>query len=66
MTLRSPEGSGIKGGKVGYHVQRMLAGLALVRAFPLDSEFIERLVVYHAKLAGRAALNQMYNGRRPA
>jgi hypothetical protein len=65
MTLRSPEGSGIKGGKVNYHASRMLTGLALLAEFPIESTFIETLIVYHAKLAARAALNQMYNGRRP-
>ncbi len=64
MTLRSPEGSGIKGGKVEYHVKRMLQGLALLREFTLDSQFIETLIVYHARLAARAALNRMYHGRR--
>jgi hypothetical protein len=64
-SLRSPEGSGIKGGIVNYHVVRMLVGLALMREFPLDADFIERMTVYHAKLAARAALNQIYNGRRP-
>jgi hypothetical protein len=59
MTLRSPEGSGIKGGKVAYHSQRMLTGLALLREFPLDSDFIVRLIVYHARLAARSALNGM-------
>jgi hypothetical protein len=65
MTLRSPEGSGIKGGKVQYHVLRMLTGLALNKTYPIDAEFIERLIFYHARLAARAALNGMYNGRRP-
>jgi hypothetical protein len=64
-SLRSPEGSGIKGGIVNYHVVRMLTGLALLREFPKDGEFIEKLTVYHAKLAAHAALNQIYNGRRP-
>ena len=63
--LRSPEGAGIKGGIVNYHVVRMLAGLALMKEFPLDGEFIERLTVYHAKLAAHSALNQIYNGKRP-
>lgn len=65
MTLRSPEGSGIKGGKVEYHVKRMLQGIALLGEFKLDSLFIETLIVYHAKLAARAALNGMYHGKRP-
>jgi len=29
------------------------------------ASFAERLVVYHARLAARAALNGQYNGRRP-
>lgn len=67
MTLRSPEGSGIKGGKVEYHASRMLAGIAILTEFMFekDGEFIETLVVYHARLAARAALNGMYHGRRP-
>lgn len=63
--LRSPEGSGIKGGRTMYHVTRMLTGLALVREFPLDTEFISTLIYYHARLAARAALDGMYHGRRP-
>jgi hypothetical protein len=66
MTLRSPEGSGIKGGKTMYHSTRMLTGLALLREFPTQEEFIVRLIVYHARLAARAALDGMYHGRRPA
>ena len=68
MTLRAPDGTGIKGGVVNYHVQRMLTGIALLREFMFnkDGAFIESIVVYHARLAARAALNQMYNGRRPA
>jgi hypothetical protein len=66
MTLRAPDGAGIKGGKVEYHVKRMLQGFALLSEFNLDSQFIEDLIVYHAKLAATAALNGMYNGRRPA
>ncbi len=71
MTLRSPEGSGIKGGKVEYHVRRMLAGLAFLTPeyAALFGEggmaFTEKLTVYHARLAARAALNGIYNGRRP-
>jgi len=65
MTLRAPDGTGIKGGKVEYHVQRMLTGLALIAEFSIDSTFIEKLIVYHARLAARAALNGQYNGRRP-
>lgn len=65
MTLRSPEGSGIKGGKTAYHSTRMLSGLALLKEFPLDSEFLITLIVYHARLAARAALDGMYHGRRP-
>ena len=64
-SLKSPEGSGIKGGKVEYHVVRMLQGLALLNEFRLDSEFIEKLIVNHAKLAARHALNGMYHGKRP-
>jgi hypothetical protein len=40
----------------------MLTGLALLEEFPLDSDFIIRLIIYHARLAARAALNGM--GRR--
>lgn len=65
MTLHAPDGTGIKGGKVDYHTIRMLTGLAILREFPLDSEFTEKLVVYHAKRAGTAALNRIYNGKRP-
>lgn len=67
MTLRAPDGTGIKGGIMNYHAQRMLTGIALLDAFMFnkDGEFIERLVVYHARLAARAALNGLYNGRRP-
>ena len=65
MTLRAPDGTGIKGGIVNYHVPRMLTGLALIAEFPIDSTFIEKLIVYHARLAARAALNGQYNGRRP-
>ena len=64
-TLRSPEGTGINEGKVGYHTVRMLTGLALLAEFPLDTAFIERLIVHHAREAARAALNGMHNGRRP-
>jgi hypothetical protein len=64
MSLRSPEGSGIKGGKTEYHVKRMLVALEFVSG-GLASEFAARLAVYHARLAARAALNGMYNGKRP-
>lgn len=64
MTLRSPEGAGIKGGKTEYHVKRMLVALEFVHG-ELASEFAERLAVYHARYAARAALNGIYNGRRP-
>jgi hypothetical protein len=65
MTLRAPDGAGIKGGKTAYHSMRMLSGLALLREFPVDSEFIATLIVYHARLAARAALDGIYHGRRP-
>jgi hypothetical protein len=65
MTLRSPEGSGIKGGKTEYHAHRMLVALLLIDRTDLAPEFAERLAVYHARLAARAALNGMYNGKRP-
>lgn len=64
MTLRSPEGAGIKGGKTEYHVKRMLVALEAARG-ELVPEFAEKLAVYHARLAARAALNGMFNGRRP-
>jgi len=65
MTLRSPEGAGIKGGKVEYHAYRMLTALLLIDRTDLAPEFAARLAVYHARLAARAALNRQYNGRRP-
>jgi hypothetical protein len=58
-TLRAPDGTGIKGGRVNYHAMRMLTGIALVKEFPLDSDFIVTLIVHHARLAARAALNGM-------
>lgn len=63
--LRAPDGTGIKGGKVNYHVVRMLQGLSLIKEFDLQSDFLVTLIVDHARLAARHALNQMYNGRRP-
>jgi hypothetical protein len=66
MTLRAPDGAGIKGGKTGYHSKRMLTALALLKEFPTDEAFIVTLIVYHARLAARAALDGMYHGRRPA
>lgn len=65
MTLRAPDGTGIKGGITQYHVERMLTGIRLLPMFPLEYEFIETLTIFHARLAARAALNRIYNGRRP-
>jgi hypothetical protein len=65
MTLRSPEGSGIKGGWVQYHSIRVLTGLRLLEEFPLDSDFIIDLIVLHATMAAHHALNGIYHGRRP-
>lgn len=68
MTLKAPDGTGIKGGLVNYHVTRMLTAIAILGEFMFDKDgaFIETLAVYHARLAARAALNGLYNGRRPA
>jgi hypothetical protein len=66
MTLRSPDGAGIKGGKTQYHSTRMLTALGLLREFPTEEPFIVLLIVYHARLAARAALDGLYHGRRPA
>jgi len=65
MGLKSPEGSGIKGGKVSYHVRRMLVGFEMLEAFPTDHEFVVTIIVYHARLAAGAALRGMYHGKRP-
>jgi hypothetical protein len=67
MSLRAPDGAGIKGGKTEYHVKRMLTGIAILHDFMFDKDgvFIESLVYYHARLAARSALNGLYNGRRP-
>lgn len=66
MTLRSPEGSGIKGGKVEYHASRMLDWIesALTERGSI-AEMAIKMAVEHARLAARAALNGMYHGRRP-
>lgn len=61
--MRAPDGTGIKGGRTAYHATRALTAIALIREFP--DVFTEMLAVYHARLAARAALNGMYNGRRP-
>lgn len=68
MTLKAPDGTGIKGGLVNYHTARMLTAIAILREFMFaqDGVFIEKLAVHHARLAARAALNGLYNGRRPA
>jgi hypothetical protein len=72
MTLRAPDGTGIKGGITHYHVERMLRALAFVPYSYVEflgddaAKFASDLAVYHARLAARAALNGMYNGRRPA
>lgn len=71
MGLRAPDGTGIKGGKAAYHAQRMLVALSFVESsepalnYPETLAFAEQLAVYHARLAARAALNGLYNGRRP-
>lgn len=71
MTLRAPDGTGIKGGKIEYHVERMLRALAFVPYSYVEflgdkaAAFAADIAVYHARLAARAALNKAYNGRRP-
>ncbi len=66
MGLRAPDGTGIKGGVINYHAERMLTGIRLIAVFPLEYEFIEALTIFHARLAAHAALNRIYNGRRPS
>jgi hypothetical protein len=69
MSLRAPDGTGIKGGLTSYHAERMLRALSFVPQFDSISEtatqFAVDVAVDHARLAARAALNGMYNGKRP-
>lgn len=66
MTLKAPDGAGIKGGKIDYHSRRVLAGVQFAQD-PLWASIAltDDIVFHHARMAARAALNQMYNGRRP-
>lgn len=67
--LKAPDGTGIKGGIINYHTRRMLAALELAddpewHCYGDVQSFIADLTYHHARLAARAALNKLSNGRR--